>query len=186
MPRSSLCASGTQAVVSSHLHSVPGLLHGPHPPPSHPPHQPFPHLLLPPPHPMLVPPPSHQVSRKTERLSCTFVGPTVPSWSVCTAVHAASAAALRFRPATIESVAKPEGGTSLTSSSSSSDAFVRPSSEIKPASWERRRAISALSPNLMRAQRLVVVAEGQGLVLVSDALPVSHPAATEADPPARV
>ena len=59
MPRSSLCASGTQAVVSSHLRSVTGLLHGPHPPPSHPPLEPFPHLLLSPPHPLLVPPPSH-------------------------------------------------------------------------------------------------------------------------------
>ena len=44
MLHSSLCASGTQAVVSSHLRSVPGLLHGPLPP--HPP------IVLPHPHPL--------------------------------------------------------------------------------------------------------------------------------------
>ena len=53
MPRSSLCASGTQAVFSSHLRSVPGLLHGPLPPLE--PLPPPPLLVLPlPPHPLLV------------------------------------------------------------------------------------------------------------------------------------
>ena len=53
MPHSSLCASGTQAVFSSHLRSVPGLLHGPLPPIE--PLPPQPQLVLPyPPHPPLV------------------------------------------------------------------------------------------------------------------------------------
>ena len=53
MPHSSLRASGTQAVFSSHLRAVPGLLHGPLPPLE--PLPPQPQLVLPlPPHPPLV------------------------------------------------------------------------------------------------------------------------------------